>query len=157
MNRPLSLALPLALAACAGSAEPPPAAPPPPASVTAPVTAAAPASNPAAAAPVVALPPLVEEAMGRVQGLMVDPSDAAIKATFSPAFLAAVPAEKVKALFTELKGQLGACKERRAVEVKNDTTALVSLQCERGALHATVVVNSAPPHLVEGLLLKPAP
>jgi hypothetical protein len=41
--------------------------------------------------------------------------------------------------------------------VKNDTTALVRLQCERGALHATVVVNAAPSHLIDGLLLKPAP
>src|SRR5580700_632985 len=43
---------------------------------------------------------------------------------------------------------LGACKERRAVEVKNDTAALVRIQCERGAVLATVVVNAAPPHLV---------
>ena len=75
----------------------------------------------------------------------------------SPTFLATVPAEKVKALFTQMKGELGACKERRAVEVKSDKAALVRLQCERGAVHVTVVVNAAPPHLIDGLLLKPAP
>ncbi len=103
------------------------------------------------------MPPLVDEAVGRVVGLLADANDAAIKTTFSPTFLGAVPPEKVKALFTALKGQLGACTERRPVEVKNDTSALVRLQCERGALNATVVVNAAPPHLIDGLLLKPAP
>ena len=43
------------------------------------------------------------------------------------------------------------------VEVKNDAAALVRIQCERSALHATVAVNAAPPHLMEGLLIKPAP
>jgi hypothetical protein len=95
--------------------------------------------------------------MARVQGLFIDPNDAAIKATFSPAFLAAVPADKVKTLFTAMNAELGACKERRAVQVKNDTAAIVRLQCERGAVHATIVVNAAPPHLIDGLLLKPAP
>jgi hypothetical protein len=103
------------------------------------------------------MPPLVDEAMGRVQALFADPSEAGIKATFSPAFLAAVPPDKVKQLFTAMNGELGACKERHAVQVKNDMAALVRVQCERGAIHATIAVNPAPPHLVEGLLLKPAP
>lgn len=117
---------------------------------------AAPAPPAASPAPATALPPVVEEAIGRVQGLVVHPNDAAIKATFSPTFLAAVPADKVKALFTQLKGSVGACKEHRAEQVKNDTTALVRLQCERGAINATIVVSPAPPHLIEGLLFKPA-
>jgi len=33
------------------------------------------------------------------------------------------------------------------------TSAVVRLQCEHGAVNATIVVNPAPPHLVEGLLL----
>lgn len=90
-------------------------------------------------------------------GLLVDPNDAAIQNTFSPRFLASVPQEKVKSVLTSVKDQFGPCKERRAVEVKNDTAALVRLQCERGAVNATVVVNAAPPHLLEGLLLEPAP
>ncbi len=159
MNAHLSLALLVTLSACGGAAEPPappvpaaaPAATAPPAAPVVPAPAAPPA------APAAALPPLVDEAMGRVQDLLADPSDAAIKATFSPTFLAAVPAEKVKALFTAMKGELGACKERRAVQVKNDASAVVRLQCERGAVNATVVVNAAPPHLIDGLLLKPAP
>jgi hypothetical protein len=135
--------------------EAPPAAGPLAAAASPPVAAAAPPV--ASTAPVAALPPLVDEAIGRVQGLVVDANDAAIKATFSPTFLAAIPTDKVKALFTQVKEQVGACKERRAEQVKNDTSALVRLQCERGAINATIVVSPAPPHLVEGLLLKPAP
>ncbi len=164
MNRPLSFApvLLLVLVASGCAADPPPVAPPPAGPAPAAPAAAAPAAPaaPAAAAPAApaaGLPPLVDEAMGRVQGLFADPNDAAIKATFSPTFLGAVPADKVKALFTALHGELGACKDRRPVEVRSDTAALVRVQCERGAIHATIVVNAAPPHLVDGLLLKPAP
>jgi hypothetical protein len=96
----------------------------------------------------------VEEAIGRVQGLTADPNDAAIKAAFSPAFLASVPADQVKGLFTQVHGNLGACTAHTAVKVKDDSSAMVRLQCERGALNATIVVN--PSHLIDGLLLKPA-
>jgi hypothetical protein len=91
-----------------------------------------------------------------VQGLTVDASDAAIQAAFSPTFLAAVPPDKVKALFTQLHGGMGACKDHKPVTVKDDTKAIVRLQCEHGALNATIQVNPAPAHLIDGLLLKPA-
>ena len=140
------------LAACGSSP-----APAPTMTASAPTTSATPAAAPAtAAATTTALPPPVEEAIRRVQGLTADAADAAIPATFSPTFLASVPADKVKALFTQLHSEIGACKEHRAVQVAGETKALVRLQCERGALDATIVVNPASPHLIDGLLLKPA-
>jgi hypothetical protein len=157
VTRHLTPAIFLTLLACGGAAAPPPAAAAPAAAAPPPAAAAPPPSAAAAPAAALATPPLVEEAMGRVNGLLADPSDAAITAAFSPTFLAAVPPEKVKGLFTAMKAQLGACTERHAVDVKSDRSALVRLQCERGAVHATVVVNGAPPHLIDGLLLKPAP
>jgi hypothetical protein len=42
------------------------------------------------------------------------------------------------------------------VQVKDETAAVVRLSCERGGVNATIVVNPAPPHLVDGILLKPA-
>jgi hypothetical protein len=156
-QRTLFLAtLSLTLFACGGSQEPAPAAP---GSTPAPAQAAsaAPAGSGAAApASSTGLSPIIEEALGRVQGLTADPSDAAIQSTFSPAFLAAVPADKVKSLFTSMHGDIGACAQHSALKVKDETTAVVKLQCEKGAVNATIVVNPAPPHLVEGLLLKPA-
>jgi hypothetical protein len=135
------------VAACGGVVE----VNPPPATVVASTPALAPS-----AVPVAALPAPVEDAIVRVQGLFVDPSDAAIAATFSPTFLAAVPPDKVKGIFTAAKAQVGTCKEHRAEQVKNETSATVRLQCERGAVSATIVVNPAPAHLVDGLLIKPA-
>ena len=137
-----------ALTACAAESAAPPQAPTPP-----PIAASALPVAPGA--PATALPPVLEEAIGRVQGLLGDANDAAINATFSPTFLAAIPAEKAKAVFTAAKARVGACKEHRAEQVKNETTAVVRLQCERGAINATIVVDSAPPHQIDGLLLKP--
>jgi hypothetical protein len=90
-----------------------------------------------------------------VKALSVETTDAAIAMTFSPTFLAAVPPDKVKAVFAGMRAQVGACKEHRAEQVKDETTALVRLSCERGAMKAAIVVNPAPPHLVDGLLLGP--
>jgi hypothetical protein len=132
----------VALGGCATEAPPPAAAP---------VVPAAP--------PGPALPPVLEEAIGRVKSLIGDPNDAAIKASFSPTFLTSVSPEKVKAVLSATNAQVGACKAHRAEQVKNDFgwAAEARLQCERGAINASIVVNPAPPHLIEGLLLKPAP
>jgi hypothetical protein len=135
-------ALLVALAGC-GSSPPAPAIAPPPAA------SAAPASPVTPAAAASGLPTSVDEAMGRVQTLIANPDDGvAMQATFSPTFLTSIPADKMKGL--------GACKDRSVVQVKSDTTALVRVQCERGALNVTIVVNPAPPHLVEEILFKPA-
>jgi hypothetical protein len=148
----------LLLAACGGAPDPSPATPATPATPAAPPSSAAAATPDPSAAPAAAsgLPPAVEEAIGRVQGLTADAGDAAIQAAFSPTFLAAVPPDKVKSLFTQLHGVIGACKDHKPVTVKDDTKAIVRLQCEHGGLNATIVVNPAPPHLIDGLLLKPA-
>ena len=143
-------ALLVALAGC-GSSPPAPAIAPPPAA------SAAPASPVTPAAAASGLPTSVDEAMGRVQTLIANPDDGvAMQATFSPTFLTSIPADKMKGLFSAMKSQLGACKDRSVVQVKSDTTALVRVQCERGALNVTIVVNRAPPHLVEEILFKPA-
>lgn len=147
-TRFIAMLPPLILLACGGSQEPAPAAPSASSAPTGSATAA-PASS-------TGLSPAIEEAIGRVQGLTADPNDAAIQSTFSPAFLASVPADKVKSLFTSVHGDIGACTQHTPVKVKDETTAVVRLQCEHGALNATIAVNPAPPHLIEGLLLKPA-
>jgi hypothetical protein len=148
----------VAVVACGGSQEPAPAAPAPAAAASAaptpsaaPAASAAPAGSGSASPASADLSPIIEEAIGRVQGLTADPSDAAIQATFSPKFLAVVPAEKVKSTFTGMH-----CTQHTAVKVKDETTAIVRLQCEKGTFNAAIIVNPAPPHLIEGLLLKPA-
>jgi hypothetical protein len=109
-----------------------------------------------AIATVPGLSPALTEALGRLRGLFADPNDAAIQAAFSPTFLASVPADQVKTVFAQARAGVGACTEQRPMTVKSETTTVIHIQCERGALTATLVVNPAPPHLVEGLLIKPA-
>jgi hypothetical protein len=78
--------------ACGGESTPPPQAAPPPSNAPAPPTATG--------APGATLSPQLEEAIGRVKALTVETTDATIATTFSPTFLAAIPADKMKALFT---------------------------------------------------------
>jgi hypothetical protein len=92
-----------------------------------------------------------------VKALTVEMTDGAIATTFSTTFLTAVPADTLKAVFAAMKAQVGACKEHRAEQLKSETGEQVRLLCERGAVRATIVVNPATPHVIEGLLLQPAP
>lgn len=102
------------------------------------------------------LSPALAEALGRVRGLLGDPNDAAIRAAFSPTFFAAVPPAKVKALFLQLKTGLGACTSDHPTSISDDTRAIVQIQCDHGAINAALTVNPGAPHLLEGLVLKPA-
>src|SRR5882762_3292877 len=88
----------------------PSVSPPVPPSTSA---AAAPTVAPATSPPV--LSPGLTKAMGRVRGLLVDPTDLAIQAAFSPAFLAHIPPDKVKSVFGKAKSHLGSCNGEQIV------------------------------------------
>jgi hypothetical protein len=135
-----------ALIACSPSVSPP--TPPPTSAAAAPTVA--PASSPAV------LSPGLTEAMSRVRGLLVDPTDAAIQAAFSPAFLAHIPPNKVKSVFGQAKSHLGSCNDEQVVKLENDTTAVVRVNCDGGADNVAITINPEPPHLIERLLVKPA-
>jgi hypothetical protein len=137
----------LTAAGCSGA--------PPPLSA-APIPSAEPSALAPAAPDTAPLPPLVEEGMGRVHSLLADPSDAAIQAAFSPRFLAAVPPEKVKAIFSGIKEEHGVCPKHAPLTVKDETAAAVRVECDHGAIDASILVNPSIPHLIEGLVLKPA-
>ncbi len=93
--------------------------------------------------------------MDRVKGLIVDPTDSAIQAAFSPMFLSQIPPDKVKDVFTRTKFGVGVCKDQQVVTVDSVTSADLRLSCERGATTVSIVVNADAPHLIERLLLKP--
>ena len=94
--------------------------------------------------------------MARVNGLLVDPTDEAIRAAFSPEFLAHIPPDKVKSVFGQAKAHLGSCSGQQVVKLENATSAVVRLNCDRGADILTIAISPQPPHLIEGLLLKRA-
>jgi len=121
-----------------------------------PAAAQVPASSSASEPVSAMLSPGLGEAVGRVQSLLADPNDAAIQTTFSPEFLAAIPPDKVKDIFTHAKEHLGSCTKERPVQVQGETSAIVRIECERGALTASLVINPMAPHLLDYLLLKAA-
>jgi hypothetical protein len=140
---------------CACSSNPAPVTQPSPspalssATPETPVPATAPSSQ-------VVLSPALAEAMGRVRGLLVDPADPAIQAAFSPTFLANIPPDKVKDVFGHAKSDLGSCKDQQVISVESDISAIVRLNCDKGAATVTIAVKPDPPHLIERLLFKPA-
>lgn len=108
---------------------------------------ASPPPEPALAAP-------VEEALGKILALMKDPSEAAVQALFAPSMLDSVGSDKLLALFRQLQG-VGACPSRRVLS-SGERNAVVRVSCEKAALDLTMGVSEGAPHLVEGLLVRPA-
>jgi hypothetical protein len=147
------------LVACAGAGPSPPAPPAsPPVVATSPPISGAPTLSPVtpAAGTDQALSPALAEALDRVRGLLAATTRAAIETTFSPAFLTKIPADKVKDLLSELHDQMGTCGATQILKIKSDTAAVVQIQCAHGGLNVALVVKPEPPHLLDGLLLKPA-
>jgi hypothetical protein len=62
----------------------------------------------------------------------------------------------VKSVFSEAKSYLGSCNGQHVVKLESETTAVVRVDCDRGADNVVITINPEPPHLIEGLLLKPA-
>lgn len=78
---------------------------------------------------------------------------AKVESIFSPAFLAQVPAAQLQAISNQVRSQLGAARAVAAVETSSATAGTVTLDFERGTLQLRMNISSAPPHLVEGLLI----
>jgi hypothetical protein len=117
--------------------------------------------GPAASSPVVteakpALSPALEVALQRVQGLLVDPSDAAIRAAFAPSFLEHIPVERSREVFQRVNTRAGSCRAYEITSIESETRAVVRLPCARGAVRVELTIEPAAPHLMTRLLLKPA-
>jgi beta-lactamase class A len=75
------------------------------------------------------------------------------EALFSPAFLSAVPAAQLDSISRQLKGQLGTARSLGKIEAASPTNGTIFLVFERGTLQLRMNVGTAPPHLIEGLLV----
>lgn len=74
-------------------------------------------------------------------------------ASFSPAFLAAVPEAQLSAITAQLRGQLGAVERVAAIRPEGAYAASVDFAYSRGTVTMRLVVDTAPPHLATGLLV----
>ena len=103
-----------------------------------------------------ALSPALSAAADRVKGLLARVDDAAIDQAFSPAFLKSVSRGDVKALFEDLGPKVGACGAPENVDADGNE-GVVRLTCERAVVSAKIVAQAAPPHLMDGLIVKAKP
>ncbi len=145
----LGFSLLLGAVACGGSQKP--------ADTPAPATSSA-AASASASAPSTpdALPEPVAAAVTRVRAMLDKVDDAQIQAAFSSAFLASIPPAKVTEVFNQTHKSVGPCTSHKPLKIKNSTTAVVRIDCQDGAIDATIVVKPESPYLMDGLLLRPA-
>jgi beta-lactamase class A len=79
--------------------------------------------------------------------------DAQAGTVFAPAFLAAVPAERVAAIALQVRTDLGKATGIAQIKAASSTSAEITFAFERGQLDVRLAVESQPPHLVQGLLV----
>jgi beta-lactamase class A len=80
-------------------------------------------------------------------------SQTAPQGFFSPAFLAQIPPERIRAVAAQLRTSYGAPREMQRIEASSPTAGIVYLRFERAVVRLRMAVNAEPPHLVEGLLV----
>jgi hypothetical protein len=142
--------LSVAALGCGGSWQTPAAATPsPPASSSSPAAAGSSVASPQT------LPAAVDSGLSRVRALIDRPSRSAIDDGFSPDFLAQIPGDKVQALFDEVHRHMSGCSAPQVLSSDGVASAKVHLACTGGGLNITIAVDTKPPYLITGLLIRP--
>jgi Beta-lactamase enzyme family len=72
---------------------------------------------------------------------------------FAPAFLAQVPAARVRAVAQQLSGQYGAVRGLARLDAASPQAGVMHVDYERAILHLQIVVEPQPPHRIGGLLV----
>jgi beta-lactamase class A len=78
-----------------------------------------------------------------------------LTALFSPAFLAAVPADQVRAVATQLKAEHGEVSAVARIEPRGPNAGRVFLEYDKALVGFELTINPVPPHFIEGLTLGP--
>jgi beta-lactamase family protein len=72
---------------------------------------------------------------------------------FSPAFLAQVPASRVREIAGQLKSSYGAARRVSRIEAAGPASGTVFMAFERATVRLQMAVSTRPPNLVEGLVV----
>jgi beta-lactamase class A len=72
---------------------------------------------------------------------------------FSPATLAQLPAERIAAVSSQLRGAYGAARRVDRIEASSPTSGNVFVAFERATVHLQLAIDPQPPHLLIGLLV----
>jgi len=97
-----------------------------------------------------------QAALTRVRELLVAADLAAVQASFDPAFIEHVSAEKLLAVLASVRESSGRCTRVSVLKADAPTTAAVELTCERSTWRVELTADPAAPHRIRGLLLTPA-
>jgi len=124
----------------------------PAAAQTVPSPAPPSAPPPAAAAATIVLDPAAARRVAELPGLLAGTADPA--GLLSPEFLAAVPAEQVRALTAQLREAGGAVTGVERVTPRSPWSASVEIGYEKGVAAMDVVVAQAAPNPIGGLRIK---
>jgi CubicO group peptidase (beta-lactamase class C family) len=108
--------------------------------------------------PVGTVGPPARAAIDRVKGLWAKCDEAAIKAALAPKYVASTPWKSVCDMFDGMRTEAGLPKSEELIEADGPAHARVRFKTERNrSLDVTVWAQPDAPHLMTGLLVKPAP
>jgi hypothetical protein len=93
----------------------------------------------------------------RILALLEAPTTERIEATFSSRFLAHVPPAEVERVSKSASTSAGRCTGYDVVQSADERHATLILHCEKRDIVAKLVVQSLPPFLLEGLVIRPRP
>lgn len=102
-------------------------------------------------------PKLVAEIGQRVMDLLNSPDKAKYEEIFSASFLKQQPAEKMRQFLVSAQGQIGKCTKHELAEDGGGGKFKVKMFCANANIIVSLAVQLAPPHLLDGILIKPAP
>jgi hypothetical protein len=107
-------------------------------------------AQPPAAAAAAARTPLAERAQDVIAIINGDGDPAAL---FTPAFLAQVPPEQLRAISAQIVQQYGRAVRVAGLAPRDDNSGTLDIATERGTLHIRIGIEAAPPHRIANLLV----
>ena len=103
-------------------------------------------------------PKLVAEIGQRVMDLLNAPDKAKYEEIFSASFLKQQPAEEMRQFLVSAQGKIGRkCTKHELAEDGGGGKFKVKMFCANANIIVSLAVQLAPPHLLDGILIKPAP
>lgn len=102
------------------------------------------------------MPAELAAGLEHLKAMLAEPSVQTLEEHLSPSFRERVPLQGLLGLLQHLHSRLGACASHQLVSAEGARSGVIRLACERGAVEATLSVEPQPPHLLTGVMLRPA-
>jgi CubicO group peptidase (beta-lactamase class C family) len=106
--------------------------------------------------PVIKLSAPLEAATAKIKALIAQPDIEPIEQLFSKTFLDKFSTDRVKELLGAAAAKLGRCESHTPLEQSDAKTAVVRLDCERGATQITLILQSPTASKLAGFAIRPS-